>query len=112
MLWSTRPSCSTARHSDSSPCPGRRYSFGNGRPNSPISPIWAMISIGKRRWVSYSYAAGAMTVSAKSRTFVLQLLLVGGQVEVHGGVTTCGPGCFVGDDRGDDLVELDHVARP
>ena len=43
-------------------------SFGNGSPKSPISPICAMISIGRRRSVSYWYAAGATTVSANSRT--------------------------------------------
>src|SRR5437867_6664566 len=68
MEESIRASSSTAMQNvrKSAPCPP--YSSGNGRPNSPMSPICFTMSSGSSSSRAISSARGAMTSSANSRT--------------------------------------------
>src|SRR5688572_1549981 len=68
MEESTLAISSMARHSVRKSAPWPPYSSGNGRPNSPISPICLTISMGSSSLRSISSARGAITSSAKART--------------------------------------------
>src|SRR5687767_6307516 len=68
MDESTRAISSMARHSVRKSAPWPPYSSGNGRPNSPISPICLTMSMGSSSLRSISSARGAITSSAKART--------------------------------------------
>src|SRR6478672_8422069 len=69
---STRPSSSTAIQNVVKSALVPPYSSGNGRPNSPSSPMAKTVSTGKV-WVrSHSSAWGAISLSANARTTFLK----------------------------------------